>query len=165
MEIMPSLKEEYDQETSITKTFLEQVPEEKFDWKPHEKNMSMKDLAVHLAKLHSWVELAFNSDELDLTANTSEQKPVNSSEDLQAAFKEIRKKGADALNEASENDLQSEWTLRKGDQKLATWTKYKVVQQTLNHAIHHRAQLGLYFRLLDIPVPATYFRSADDTAY
>lgn len=165
MEIVPLLQKEFEQECETIRKFIGRVPEEAFEWKPHDKSMSLKDLAVHLAGLLSWVEKAVDEDELDVLAGGSQQKSINNAEDLKQAFEVTYKKGKAALGQASEEDLEQEWTLRKGDKVLAVWTKYEAIRTALDHAIHHRAQLGVYFRLLDMPVPATYFRSADDQTY
>lgn len=165
MKNIPLLQKEFTKEATITRKFINQLPGEQLTWRPHAKSMDLKDLAVHLARLLEWVYLALNSSELDLTAHASQQSAPDNAKQIQKLFEETVEKGKAALNRASEEDLQQEWTMRKGDQILATWTKYEAVRTAIDHEIHHRAQLGVYFRLLDISVPATYFRSADAATY
>jgi uncharacterized damage-inducible protein DinB len=165
MKIIPLLQKEIDREADVTRVFLERVPVERFDWKPHEKSTSTKNLAIHIAELPGWVAMAFNSTELDFAAMEYEPTPVEDSEELIDLFEESYQKGKAALNEAEEEDLLPEWTMRNGDQILARWTKYEVIRHSLNQTTHHRAQLGVYFRLLDIPVPASYGPSADEQTF
>lgn len=162
MKLIPLFSSELDQEAEITRKFLKLVPPEKFDWQPHEKSMSLKNLSVHIAELPGWVEMALNTEELDFAANEYEPTPVNTVEELQDLFETSYNKGKTALNEASEEDLIPEWTMRMDDNVLAVWKKHEVIRHSLNQTTHHRAQLGVYFRLLDIPVPASYGPSADE---
>jgi uncharacterized damage-inducible protein DinB len=165
MEMIPLLQKEFDQEADITRKFLKRVPADKFDWKPHEKSMPLKQLAVHIAELPGWVEMAFDTEELDFQDNDYEPTPVDNIAQLQDLFEESYEKGKTALGRANEEDLLPEWTMRMGDQVLAEWTKYEVIRHSLKQTTHHRAQLGVYYRLLDIPVPASYGPSADEQTF
>lgn len=161
MKMIPVLKQEFEQEAAITRKFLPLIPEDKFDWKPHEKSMSLKELSVHIAEIPAWVDMAFNTDEVDF-ANGYEPTPVQGSEGLMNLFEESVQKGKDAFAEANEDDLKPEWTMRNGDQVLMTMTKYEVIRHSLNQTTHHRAQLGVCLRLLSIPIPGSYGPSADE---
>jgi uncharacterized damage-inducible protein DinB len=165
MEIIPLLQKEFNQEADITRKFLENVPVDKFDWKPHEKSMPLKQLAVHIAELPGWVEMAFDTEELDFEDNNYDRPEVNDVGELLDFFEKSRERGKTALDQANEEDLVPKWTMRMGDQVLAVWTKYEVIRHSLNQTTHHRAQLGVYYRLLDISVPASYGPSADEQTF
>ena len=161
MKMIPILKKEFEQEAAITRKFLPLVPEEKFGWKPHEKNMTLKELAVHIAEIPAWVDMAFNTDELNF-ADGYEPTEVKSTEGLMNLFEESVQKGNGALDNADEEDLKLNWIMRNGDQIIMEMTKYEMIRVSLNQTTHHRAQLGMYLRLLDIPIPGSYGPSADD---
>jgi|AntDeeMinimDraft_5_1070356.scaffolds.fasta_scaffold07922_2 uncharacterized damage-inducible protein DinB len=160
MKMIPILKKEFEQETKTTRPFLERIPESKFDWKPHEKSMPMKDLAVHIAEVPAWVDMALNTSEMDF-ADGYEPTPVSSTDELIALLEESTQKGMHALGDATEDDLKPDWTMRNGDEVIMTMNKYEVIRHALNQMSHHRAQLGVYLRLLDIGVPPSYGPSAD----
>lgn len=164
MKMIPVLKQEFEQEAAITRKFLPPIPEDKFDWKPHEKSMTMESLAIHIAEIPAWVDMAFNTEELDF-ADGYEPTKINGSEGLMNLFEESVQKGKDAFAEATEDDLLPEWTMRNGDQVLMVMSKYEVIRHALNQTTHHRAQLGVYLRLLDIAIPGSYGPSADDTDF
>lgn len=165
MELIPLLLKEFKQEAQITKKFLERVPTEKLDWRPHEKSMSLKSLAVHIAELPMWVDMALNTDSLDFAATPYKSTPVSDTKDLLRIFDNAYTSGSRALHEADENDLPAKWVLRRGDMILADMTKYEAIRHSIKHIAHHRAQLGVYFRLLDIPLPSTYGPSADEKLF
>lgn len=165
MNILPLLRDEFEQEAAITRTFLERVPADRFDWKPHEKSMSLKELSVHLAEIPAWAQMALETDELDFESSGYEPTPVSDSNELMALFESSVRKGSEALEEAEEEDLLPDWTMRNGEQVLMTLNKYEVIRHGLNQTTHHRAQLGVCFRLLDIPVPKSYGPTADDQSF
>ena len=161
MDIIPLLKKEFEQEAQTTRKFLSLVAKDKFDWKPHEKNMTLKQLAVHIAEIAAWPEMALRTEELDF-ADGYEPTPVSSTDELLTLFEASVRKGKEALNEAKEEDLLPDWTMRNGEQVLMVMTKYEVIRHSLNQTTHHRAQLGMYLRLLDIAIPGSYGPSADE---
>lgn len=162
MQIIPLLLKEFAAEAVITRKMLKIVPADKLDWKPHEKSMSMKSLTVHIAELPSWVKMALTSTELDFAKMDYTPTEANSADDLLKIFETSFEAGKDALTAASEEDLLPEWTLRNGEQVYSVWSKYEVIRHSLAQTIHHRAQLGVYLRLLNIPIPGSYGPSADD---
>ncbi|HKK44316.1 MAG TPA: DinB family protein [Balneolaceae bacterium] len=162
MEIIPLLLKEFTQEAEITRKFLKLVPADKFDWKPHEKSMSLKQLSVHIAELPSWTHMALDTDGMDFAESDYTPTPVKNSEELLSLFEDSFEKGKESLKEAGEKDLQPTWTMRNGDQILNRMTKYEVIRHSFSQTTHHRAQLGVYLRLLDIPIPGSYGPSADD---
>jgi uncharacterized damage-inducible protein DinB len=162
MSIIELVKSELEAEALTTRKMLQLIPADKFEWKPHEKSMVMKSLAVHIAELPGWIQMAFDTTELDF--GTMDYKPaeVSNTEEIVKLFEEALMKGREALNKAKEEDLWPTWTMRTGDQVHAVMTKYEVVRHALSQTIHHRAQLGVYLRLLNIPIPGSYGPSADE---
>lgn len=165
MELIKLLQKEMEQEAVTTRKMLSRVPADKFDWQPHPKSMSLKRLASHVAELPGWVEMVIDTDELDFENNPYTPRDVSSTEDLLAFFEETLKKGKDALNRADLKYFTKEWVLRSGDQIYSTDTKYEVIRMSYSQIIHHRAQLGVYLRLLNIPIPGSYGPSADDVSF
>lgn len=160
-EFLKELKDE----SVVTLKMLERVPEDKYDWRPHEKSMTMKQLAGHIAELPSWVSMAFNSDELDFQAGTYQPPVINSNQDLLALFNESLAGAKEQLQAATESSLSPTWLLKSGDEVLMSLTKGGLIRHALSQTIHHRAQLGVYLRLLDIPIPGTYGPSADEQSF
>ncbi len=162
MQIIPLLLKEMDQEAAITRKMLERVPDDKFDWKPHEKSMSIKQLTVHIAELPAWVKMGLTTSELDFSKMDYTPTPVSNTPELLAIFEKSLAEGTEALREAEEEDLLPEWTLRNGEQVYNVFTKYEVIRHAFAQTTHHRAQLGVYLRLLNIPIPGSYGPSADE---
>ncbi len=153
-----------DQEIKTTRTLLDRIPDERWDWKPHEKSMSLGELATHIANLPYWMITTLDDDSFDLAAvpEASRQLPKNRVE-LLALFDEridAVKKSVDAFDES---DLDKPWSLLHGEHEVFTLPKAAVFRNMCtSHLIHHRAQLGVYLRMLDIPLPMSYGPSADD---
>ncbi len=162
MQIIPLLLKELDQEAQTTRKMLQRVPADKFDWQPHQKSMKMKILAVHTAELPSWITMGLTSDELDFEKSPYQPTPVNDNAELLDLFEKSLADGKASLSAAKEEDLLPTWTLRNGSQVLAVMTKYEVIRHAYSQTIHHRAQLGVYLRLLNIPIPGSYGPSADE---
>jgi uncharacterized damage-inducible protein DinB len=162
MEIIPLLLKELDQEAQTTRKMLNLVTEDKFDWQPHQKSMKMKILAVHLAELPAWISMGLNTDEHDFEKSPYQPTEVKNTVEILDLFERSLAEGKASLTAASEVDLLPTWTLRHGSQVLASMTKYEVVRHAFGQTIHHRAQLGVYLRLLNIPIPGSYGPSADE---
>ncbi len=161
MNIIDLLLKEFDEEAQRTRRMLERIPEDKWDYKPHEKSMVFKYLVVHLAELPSWVAM-MTTDELDFAKMDYKPTEVNSREDVLNLHEKSIEQGRATLQKAREDDLVGSWTLRKGEQIFMTMSKYELIRHSLAQTIHHRAQLGVYLRLLNIPIPGTYGPSADE---
>jgi len=155
MEILDLLRKEYDQEVMITRRMLERVPENKWDWKPHEKSMSMKQLTAHLAEITEWPAIGLHTDVLDFAATPYVPTPINSVDDLKNLLDKSITSGRSALENAKEEDLLPTWTMKYGDQVLLSMSKYEMIRHSLSQQSHHRPQLGVYLKLLDIPMPGT----------
>lgn len=153
---------DYDVEMESTRKLLKLVPLETHrDFQPHPRSMSLIRLASHVAELPSWHELALTTEEFDLPADF---KPVllNSSQELMETFETSVKEGRAAIDAARDADMQKKWVFRFAGQTVYTDTRPQVVRSFLNHLIHHRAQLGVFLRLLDIKIPGAYGPSADE---
>lgn len=153
---------EFDMEMANTRRVLEGVPAHRFDFKPHEKSYSLRDLSTHVANLPSWTGITLSTRELDLGQEFERFVPTTT-DDLLAHFDRHVAEGRAALEAASSSDLEAPWTLRMGDNEIFTLPRAGVLRSfVLNHMIHHRAQLTVYLRLLDVPVPGVYGPSADE---
>ena len=154
---------EFDQEMAHTRRALERVDETRFDWKPHEKSFTLKDLSAHIARLPLWLSMTLDTSEFDSDAGDFPDTPVESREDLLALFDESVAEARSKLQAASADDLLQSWTLMMGGETAFTLPKTVVLRTwVFNHIVHHRGQLTVYLRLLDIPVPAIYGPSADE---
>lgn len=162
MEIIPLLLKELDQEARTTRKFLKLVPMDKLDWQPHPKSMTIEKLAVHIAELPSWIDSSINKDGIDFAETPYQPAPVSSYEELSNLFEKSLEKGRTALANANEEELSKNWTLSDGNKVLFVITKYEAVRGSYSQTIHHRAQLGVFLRLLDIPIPGSYGPSADE---
>lgn len=154
---------EMDQEAQTTRKMLGRVPDDKFGWKPHEKSMTIKSLATHIAELPSWVSMALTTDELDFASNPYQPVDVNTTAELLAHFERSLADGKAHLESANEEQLNDQWTLREGDRIYSTSSKLEVIRMAFSQIVHHRAQLGVYLRLLNIPIPGSYGPSADES--
>lgn len=160
--ILSLLQKEIEQEATVTRKMLALVPDDKHDWKPHEKSMTLKALAVHIAEIPAWSQLAVDTESIDF-AIAYEATPCNNNADLLGIFEKSTTSGLEALGRTSDELLlNGTWTMYYGEHKIATLTKYETVRHSLSQTIHHRAQLGVFLRLLNIPIPGTYGPSADD---
>jgi uncharacterized damage-inducible protein DinB len=166
MSIAQGLLAEFDMETASTRKTLERLPEDKLEWKPDPKSMSMGRLAAHVAEMTSWAALTLSTDELDFASAPYEPVVAKSREDvLQLADKNAVAARA-AIAAASDADFMKPWTLRAGDQIFFTMPKIAVIRgMVMNHTIHHRGQLTVYYRLNGVPVPALYGPSADEPGF
>lgn len=165
MSILKDLLKELSQESVVTRKMLERIPSDKYDWRPHQKSMSIHQLSGHIAELPGWISMAFTTNELNF-ADSGYVPPVwNSNEELLAIFEKALAGAKEHLSNGREEDLQPGWLLKNGDQVLMNMTKGELIRHALNQTVHHRAQLGVYLRLLDIPIPGTYGPSADDPSF
>ena len=156
------LHKEMEQEARTTRKMLERVPEDKYDWRPHPKSMTIIELATHIAELPSWVSMTLHTDGLDFATSPYKATPIANNTQLMTLFEESLKSAKNDLNQANDEDLLPTWTLRNGDQVLSTTSKGEMVRMCFCQIVHHRAQLGVYLRLLDIPIPGSYGPSADE---
>lgn len=165
MSISQALLPEFDQEMAGTRKTLERIPMDKYDWAPHAKSFNMGKLATHVAHLPGWATMTIHTNELDF-AQPFEQPQPKTSEELLALFDQASAEARAAIAGASDEEWMKPWTLRNGEQIFFTMPKIAVVRgMVMNHIIHHRAQLTVYLRLNDIPVPGLYGPSADENLF
>lgn len=161
METLANLKKEFKVEYDTTKKFLDVFPEGKNEYAPHEKSMKMMPLATHLAEIFGWPEIILKTEKLDFAAGDYKPTILNTKAELQQKLEEDYQKNKDILAETNENDLEGRWTMNMGETVLMDFDKYEALRHALNQITHHRAQLGVYYRLNDIPLPGSYGPSAD----
>jgi uncharacterized damage-inducible protein DinB len=166
MTIGQSMLPEFDQEMQSTRKTLERVPDDKWNWKPHDKSGTVGWLAGHIATLPGWTTMTIKTEQLDyapVNGPAYEPPKIENRKDLLAVFDKESAEARAALAAASDQDLMKGWTLLAGGQTIFTMPRIACIRgMVMNHLIHHRAQLGVYFRLLDVPVPGLYGPSADE---
>lgn len=166
MPIHDALLPEFDQEMASTRKVLERCPEDKFGWKPHQKSFSMGSLATHIVNMTGWTVDTIDKDSFDVQppgAPPYKEEPVKSQKELLERFDKNVTSARAAIAGASDEHLMKPWSLLAGGQTLFTMPRIACLRGfVMNHTIHHRAQLGVYLRLNDIPVPAIYGPSADE---
>ena len=169
MGISESLLPEFDNEMANTRKTLERVPVDKFDWKPHAKSAAMGGLATHLSNIPTWAVYTIDQDSLDLAPGGKPLPPTQlakSQAELLATFDTNAAKARAAIAGASDAELFQPWSLMSNGNTILTMPKVAVLRSfVMNHLIHHRAQLGVYLRLNDIPVPSIYGPSADENSF
>ncbi len=159
--ILQEFKDEM--ETSIR--IFEAVTDDIFNFTPHEKSKTVLELVNHMTEIPSWVAGILGATEFDWMKYTSPAKITNAT-DLVATYKSNVEIAIKAFNAITNEDLNAEWTMKKGDFIFFTLPKYAVLRKLIiNHTIHHRAQVGLYLRLNNISVPASYVSSADENLF
>lgn len=164
MKLIDRLLKEYDQEAETTRKMLSIVPDDKYDWKPHPKSMDIRSLATHIADIPYWVTLGVETDELDF--NKPYDIPViNNTKDLIALFEKSYKAGRKSLENADESKFEEIWTMRQGETIFLQCTRYELIRTSIAQTIHHRAQLGVFLRLNNIPIPGSYGPSADEMGF
>jgi uncharacterized damage-inducible protein DinB len=162
MAFRDALIPEFDHEIANTRKTLERVPEDKLSWKPHEKSMSLGHLARHLAEIPSWAAPTIEQDALDMAGYKPPAEPRTRQEILDIFDQNVKTARA-SLNKLEDAALGKPWTLKGGDQVYFSMPKGGVLRGfVFSHMIHHRAQLGVYLRLLNVPVPSIYGPSADE---
>lgn len=164
MTFIEFFKQQFIEEGATTRKMLSRIPEDKFDYKPHPKSMDMKRLTTHIADLPGWAHMTFTSDGIDF-AQPYEQPEINSKEDLLNYFEKRYADGLSALVPENEKLLYDPWTLRSGEKIFSSDPRIDIIRMSLSQQIHHRAQLGVYLRLLDIPIPGSYGPSADENNF
>jgi uncharacterized damage-inducible protein DinB len=157
---------EFDHEMANTRKSLERVPDGKFDWKPHTKSMSMGALATHIASIPHWGKLTLDTPQFDVNppgGPQARQPQLKTKAEVLAFFDKSVPEARAAIAGASDQALMAQWTLLNGGKAIFTLPRVGVLRSMImNHMIHHRAQLGVYLRLNDVPVPSLYGPSADE---
>ncbi|MGC4100998.1 DinB family protein [Ferruginibacter sp.] len=162
MSQIAAFQKELEREALTARKMLSIIPNDKYDWKPHEKSMTIKALSTHLADIFSWFNMVLNSSELDFAKNPYQPDDINDTAALMNLFEKKLVEGRTALANGKDSQLTDNWTLRNGETIYSTEPKYEVIRMCFGQMIHHRAQLGVYLRLLNVPIPGSYGPSADD---
>lgn len=163
--IAQGLIPEFEQEMAATRKVLENVPETKLSWQPHDKSMTLSRLAAHVAEIPGWTEQTLNHDELDIAPPGSEDYTPAETESVATLLQTLddnAKKGRKIIEATSDETFMKPWTLKKGGESLFTAPRVGVMRRfVMNHLIHHRAQLTVYLRLAGAKVPQTLGPTAD----
>lgn len=166
MSIADLLVPELENELATTRRVLERVPSDQGRWKPHEKSFPMGHLAQLVARLPGWAPMMLDRTELDIAPKDGPQFPGYSYETTETLLAEFDKNAAaakEAIAAASDADFEVPWTLKKAGEEVMTMPRYQMLRyMVINHIVHHRAQLGIYLRLVDLPVPMMYGPTADE---
>ena len=164
MTFIEYFKRQFIAEGATTRKMLSRVPEDKWDWKPHPKSMDLRRLSTHIADLPGWLHMTFTTDQLDFK-DPYTVPTVQTRDDHMQFFEKRYQDGLSVLVPANEQLLDKPWTLRNGDRIFSSDPKIEIVRMSLSQQIHHRAQLGVFLRLLDIPIPGSYGPSADESNF
>jgi uncharacterized damage-inducible protein DinB len=163
MTMIDSLKTEFAHEAQTTRTLLERLPDDKLDWQPHEKSFTARGLASHIVECVGWVDSIFTKDEFDFDPATYKPYLAASVADLLKTFDDKVARGTHALAGVADGDLARPWRLKMMGKVRFEKPKSAVFRDfTLSHVIHHRGQLSVYLRLLNVPVPGCYGPTADE---
>lgn len=162
MNIIDPIIGEYQHEAATTRRLLERVPEDKFDWKPHQKSMSLRQLVSHIAEISSWSGAVFDMDVFDLDPNYVPFAAQSRQELLDAFDKNVNDTVAKMTGQSNDR-LMSNWKMTMAGNTVFEMPRVAVVRAfLLSHMIHHRGQLSVYLRLHDVPIPSIYGPSADE---
>jgi uncharacterized damage-inducible protein DinB len=168
MKLIDYLLAELDREVERSRRALEQVPEGKYDWKPHEKSMIFGYLANMVATIPMWITMQINQPELDVApadGGKMEQKRMDTSAEFIAALDKAAEGARAAFKETSDEHLMTNWRLLARGNVVMEAPRYEMIQDTINHWTHHRGQMTVYLRLMGAKVPAIYGPSADDSSF
>ena len=160
MSIAETLLPEFDVEMTSTRRVIERVPTDKGQWKPHPKSFSLGHLAQLVAGMPGWITNAVRETQLDLAAYPGYS--YEKTEDLVKSFDRHVADARKALASSKDSDYSVPWSLKHGDRVILTMPRGAVVRQHISHLVHHRGQLTVYLRLIDVPVPSIYGPTADE---
>lgn len=153
---------ELEMEAASTRKMLAIVPDDKYDWRPHPKSMTIRALATHVAEIPGWISSVMKNDVLDFAKTPYSPKVINNTSELLAHFEDSVAAGKAVLVDANESKLNNRWVMKSGDDVFMDLSKAEAIRHSLSQHIHHRAQLGVFLRLLNIPIPGVYGPSADE---
>jgi len=166
MTIAQALLPEFDHEMANTRKALERIPDDKLDWRPHEKSFDMRAMLTHMANMPKWSVMTINESSFDMEPEGEEpikEEPVETVEGALEMFDANVAAAREAIANASDETLMASWSLLKAGEEVLTFPKVAVLRSfIMNHMIHHRGQLTVYLRLNDLPLPALYGPSADE---
>ena len=165
MPLVDALLPEFDHEMTTTRKLLERLPEDRFDWKPHAKSFSLGQLAQHVATIPMWGSMTISQTELDIAGSPPLPAMTTRSEILAAFDQNVRTTRA-AIVDKSDAEWMVPWSLKSGAHTIFSIPRAGVWRSfVLNHLVHHRGQLSVYLRMLDVPIPSMYGPSADEQSF
>jgi uncharacterized damage-inducible protein DinB len=163
MSISKALIAEFQHESNNTRKILARVPTDKLTWKPHEKSMTLSRLATHIAEIPIWIDRALTQSEFDFATAVFKRETKESTEAILQLFDERKESAIKLLESATDEDLNALYTMRRGEHILISAPrKINIRNVGFNHLYHHRGQLSVFLRLLDVNVPGMYGPSADE---
>ncbi len=163
MAIKDGLLSEYDHEIATTRRLFERLPDDKLSWKPHEKSMSLGGLATHVANLPNWASFIFEAPFFDLALAPPNLEARGSRAELLQFLDDSSRRGRAALERGADVEYGAMWTLKRGTQEIFSLPRIAALRSfVVSHLIHHRGQLSVYLRLIDVPVPSIYGPTADE---
>lgn len=168
MKVTEFFREELDREVERSRKALEQVPDGKYDWKPHEKSMIFGYLAEMVATIPMWLTMEINQDELDVApaeGKGMKREPKKTSAELVQALEDTARDARSALENTTDEHLNTKWKLLARGQVVWEGTRREIIQDTISHWSHHRGQMTVYLRLMGEKVPAIFGPSADDRSF
>ncbi len=164
--ISQSLLPEFDHEMAVTRKVLTRVPEDRLDFRPHPKSMTMARLAGHVAELPLWAVMTLGQDELEMRPGgvaSFEAFTYGTQASALSLFDDNVARGRALLASTDDEAMMRPWTLKDNGRVVLVMPKVAVIRSfVMNHIVHHRAQLGVYLRMTDVPVPSIYGPSADE---
>jgi len=165
MKIIPMLLKEMEEEAQTTRKMLSAIPNDKYDWQPHPKSMTIRRLANHIGEIPTWVTISLVQDVLDFADMPYKAEDHDNTADVLAYFERSFENGKAHLAATNEDALLENWTMRNGDHLISVRTRVEVIRMAFSQIVHHRAQLGVFLRLLDVPIPGSYGPSADERPF
>lgn len=168
MNLSEYLLAEFDREVDRSRRALEQVPDGKYDWKPHERSMIFGYLADMVATIPMWIAMEINQDELDVAPKEGSNFTKEKHETSAALIEALDKSAAmarDAFAKTDDGHLKTDWKLLAGGEVVQQAPRFEMIQDTIHHWVHHRGQMTVYLRLMGAKVPAIYGPSADDKSF
>jgi len=162
-QLAPPILTEFQLEAASTRRLLERVPGDKLDWQPHEKSMTLGRLASHVAEIPHWGRPIVNTPELDLATSDYKPEVATDLDGLLAMHDKIAQDFVEAVSSKEDDELLEKWKLLSGDHVIVDMPRINVLRSfIMSHLVHHRGQLTVYLRMLDVPLPGIYGPSADD---
>ena len=162
MDPIQALQKDLKIEHEITKKFIELYPDDKNDWKPHSKSMAFLELSNHIVDIFRWPAFMMQTEFLDLADNSQHQSTLYTRKELLEKLDQNYTQSAEILKNVKMEDFDGRWQLKMLGNVLSDWTKFEAVMQAFKQITHHRAQLGVFYRLNDIPIPGSYGPSGDE---
>lgn len=163
MPIIDAMRMEFERECVGTKKLLERVPQEHWDFQPHPKSMTLGRLASHIAEIPQWTEATLLQDSLEFSTGGYQPFDAGNVEALMAKYEEASSEAIKLMQGVSDEDMMKSWTMSMDGKDVFSAPKVGVLRAfIISHIIHHRGQLGVYYRLKDVPLPSIYGPSADE---